>query len=168
VWPEIVDVISKNMGNLMKAEYSALSHGEETTCVHVRRCDYLQYSRIHTNLTESYYEKAIALLPPKKLLVYSDDINEVKNWKVWQHKDITFVDEPDAVRAMWLMSMSSQFIIANSSLSLNAYMIAMVRGAQYVAPANWFGPDGLQFKIEDLVPPHRGYLIHDHSEMEHR
>jgi hypothetical protein len=157
-WNSMGDIIRQlqlNLGvDFMKKEYDELRSGEKTVCVHVRRTDYLSLSDIHTVLTEEYYENALTHVAPGRVLVFSDDIGGIKHWDVWKTRDTVFVDEPDPVRTLWLMSLCDAFVIANSSLSLSAYLMAKyLRDAPGVAPAKWFGPKGAQFRIDDIVPP---------------
>ena len=156
-WDSMGDIINQLQTNLgfdfMKKEYDMLANGQKTVCVHVRRTDYLTLSDIHTVLPEEYYEKALGHVSGR-VLVFSDDIESIKNWDVWKTRDTVFVDEPDPVGTLWLMSMCDAFVIANSSLSLNAYLMAKyLRDAPGVAPREWFGPKGAQFRIDDIVPP---------------
>jgi hypothetical protein len=155
-WDYMGDIVSQLQTNLgsefMKKEYDDLSSGEKTVCVHVRRTDYLTLSDIHTVVPEDYYREALNHVDGR-LLVFSDDTESIKHWDVWKSRETVFVDEPDPVRTMWLMSLCDSFIIANSSLSLNAYLIAkFLRDAPGVAPKNWFGPKGAQFTMDDIVP----------------
>ena len=157
-WDDIQDIViqfTKNVGeDFMKEEYERISCGTKCVCVHVRRTDYLEFSEIHTNLTESYYKQALERFPDYRVLVFSDDTESIRYWDVWKTREVHFVDEPDPLRTLWLMYYCDAFVIANSSLSLNAYLFARgMRETPGVAPAQWFGPKGPKFKIEDLVPP---------------
>lgn len=151
---DIVSQLQKNLGSeFMKKEYDVLSAGEKTVCVHIRRTDYLSHQDIHTVVPEEYYHEALRHVDGR-LIVFSDDTESIKHWDVWKSRETVFVDEPDPVRTLWLMSLCGSFIIANSSLSLNAYLIAkFLRNAPGVAPKSWFGPRGPQFNMEDIVPP---------------
>lgn len=62
-------------------------------------------------------------------------------------------EEPDNFKALVLMSLCSHFVIANSSMSLNAFLLRSNEGARLYAPRAWFGQYGHAFKIEDIVPP---------------
>jgi len=51
------------------------------------------------------------------------------------------------------MSLCDNFIIANSSLSLSAYLLRQNKKAKLVAPNNWFGPKlNIKFNINDFIP----------------
>lgn len=62
-------------------------------------------------------------------------------------------DEADNFKALVLMSLCSHFVIANSSMSLNAFLLRANEAARLYAPRQWFGQYGHVFKIEDIVPP---------------
>lgn len=156
-WGYMGDIIKQFQMNLgsefMKKEYYDLAAGEKTVCVHVRRTDYITNSHIHTLLSEEYYKSSLEHVKGR-LLVFSDDPESIKHWDIWKSRETVFVDEPDPVRTLWLMSLCDSFVIANSSLSLSAYLMAkFLRDAPGVAPGNWFGPRGPQFNMEDIVPP---------------
>ena len=51
------------------------------------------------------------------------------------------------------MTFCDNFIIANSTLSLVAYLLRNNQTAKIVAPKKWFGSVGYKYKIEDIVPP---------------
>ena len=159
----IIDVIYGNLGTSfidgIKTQYMSLSPdpSSATVCVHVRRSDYLQKSNFHTIIPEDYYKEALSYLPnttQHRLLIFSDDIDMIQEWDLWKSYQTAFVIEPDALRTLLLMSECDSFILANSSLSLNAFYIAQNRnhGTKAFAPSKWFGPDGPTFNITDLVP----------------
>ena len=137
----------------MKNVYSYISQGLETICVHVRRGDYLTKSDYHTVLDEEYYITSLSKFDTsnKMVLVFSDEPEIIKNWKVWQLSNIHFVNIPDPLETLWLMTMCTHFIIANSSLSLQAYYMRENKSAQLEYPNNWFGPSGPVFDMNDLI-----------------
>lgn len=156
-WDYMGDIIKQFQVNLgsefMKKEYDDLAAGEKTVCVHVRRTDNITNSHIHTLLSEDYYKRSLEHVTGR-LLVFSDDPESIKHWDVWKSRETVFVDEPDPVRTLWLMSLCDSFVIANSSLSLSAYLMAkFLRDAPGVAPGNWFMENTYTFKIDDIVPP---------------
>lgn len=132
--------------------YDTISQGKQTTCVHIRRGDYLKDPTIHPTVGESFFEKAIDRT--RRLLVFSDSMHMVRDWSLWVHHDVYFVESvPGALETLFLMSMCDDFVISNSSLSLCAYYMRVKRNAQLTVSAQWFGPDGPQFSMDDLVPP---------------
>jgi len=156
-WDYMGDIINQFQTNLgsdfMKKEYDELAADEKTVCVHVRRTDNITHSHIHTLLSEEYYKSSLEHVKGR-LLVFSDDPESIKHWEVWKSRETVFVDEPDPLRTLWLMSLCDSFVIANSSLSLSAYLMAkFLRDAPCVAPEKWFESQGPVFKIDDILPP---------------
>jgi hypothetical protein len=154
---EIRDLLRGNVlteWERISAKFAGLG-ATHVTCVHVRRGDYLGLPNYHTILGEDYYEQALSLLPRNTLLlVFAEDVAEIRGWRVWQNTRVKFVeDEPDPVPTLFLMSLCHAFVLANSSLSLNAYYMREHDTALCIAPQKWFGPDGPTFDIFDIVPP---------------
>ncbi len=153
---EIRDLLTSNEQELfdrLKQKHQIISEGKKTTCVHIRRGDYLQYSDVHTIIDENYYKLALHNCK-NKLIVFSDSIHMIKDWSLWNNHDVHFVeDEPDPLPTFFLMSMCDSFVIANSSLSLMAYYMSQNNDADLTAPAKWFESKGPKFNIWDIVPP---------------
>jgi Glycosyl transferase family 11 len=138
----------------MERTYRAIAQGKPTTCVHIRRGDYLKTPTIHPAIGESFFTQAIDDRS-RRLLVFSDSLDMIRDWDLWKTcTDIHFVEDvPGALETLFLMSMCDEFVISNSSLSLCAYFMRANRNARLTVPAGWFGPDGPQFSMDDLVPP---------------
>ena len=107
---------------------------EEYAFLHVRRGDYLQFSDIHYNLPQAYYESALTLLNHNKILVFSDD----PMWcatQPWLSK-YTIVSEPDELSTLMMMaSCKKGAIIANSTFS---WWGAVLSGCDKVFyPSSW-------------------------------
>ena len=138
---------------LMEKKYYEIKNDKSTCLIHVRRGDYLMYSNVHPTCSDSYYIEAIKLIPDCKYLIFSDDMNYVKNWSVLKNVDHEIIDLNDPEELLVMMSFCDNFIIANSTLSLVAYLLRNNKNAKIVGPRNWFGPAGYKYKIEDIVPP---------------
>ena len=119
-----------------------------STAIHVRRGDYLSPKGRHINLDISYYETAMKLMDAERYRVYSDDIDFCK-----QHfgaSNIEFEESTDPLESLLNMSRHSNFIIANSSFSLMAAMLAN-RG-RVIAPKVWFKPGfGIEINYPDQL-----------------
>ena len=137
----------------MKQKYHVLSQGKPTTCVHIRRGDYLNNPTIHQLVNESFFAHTINR--SRCLLVFSDSLDMIRDWDLWKLcEDVHFVEDvPGALETLFLMSLCDDFIISNSTLSLCAYFMRAHRDAQLTVHATWFGPDGPTYRIEDIVPP---------------
>jgi hypothetical protein len=59
--------------------YGASNLPTDFCAMHIRRTDYVGNSLHHTNLTSAYYEKAMEILNPKKVIVFSDEFNTIPN-----------------------------------------------------------------------------------------
>ena len=112
---------------------------EEPIGLHIRRGDYLTNPN-HCALDLSYYEQALKRFPDDAtVIVFSDDSE-------WCHKQSLFDDDrfmisenDDGYVDQCLMSMCSDFIIANSSFSWWAAWLGN-RG-KVIAPKKWFPTD---------------------------
>lgn len=132
-------------------KYLRLADGCPTVCVHIRRTDYVG-SLNHSIIDEKYYSDAIKSFPDHRFIVFSDAIEDVKTWSVWETLNVHFVDdEPDPLPTLFLMSCCDNFIIANSSLSLMSYYMRENPEARIIYPTNWFNPCGPSFSMTDLI-----------------
>lgn len=132
--------------------------------IHVRRTDYLSLSHIHLNLSSEYYSNAVSHFSTENsiFILFSDDITFIQNEPLFQnlpHKII--VDNPDDEYCFWLMSACTHNIIANSSYSWWASYVNRNPNKLVIAPNQWFGPSGPQYKIRDIIPNTDNYkLVH--------
>jgi len=158
---EIRDELFFNVASLyfqIEKYYNSLKNNKQTCLIHVRRGDYLMYYNVHPPLKDEYYKKAIKLIPNCKYFVFSDDNNYVSNWSVLKGLDYEIVNINDPEEILIFMSLCDNFIIANSTLSLVAYLLRKNKDAKLVGPKIWFGEAGYKYKIEDIIPPN-GILI---------
>jgi len=149
----IMNQLKINMGdslNIILQQYKNLSQDKHTVCVHIRRTDYLKLPEYHPILPEEYYQKALAPYKGYRVLVFSDDIGMIQTWKLWEHCDCIMVQETDALKSIYLMSFCNAFIIANSSMSLNAYYMRK-QEAPITIPNIWFGVKGPNYDLKDLI-----------------
>jgi hypothetical protein len=126
---------------------SVLTDKENTVVVHVRRGDYLYTPRFHGIIREPYYIRAIdaarAALPECRLVIFSDDLQWCRSQPYFAHENTVFVDEPNDVLSLHLMSQFKHYIIPNSTFSWWAVWLSNSNGHVW-APNKWFGPDGPQ------------------------
>jgi hypothetical protein len=127
-------------------------------CVHIRRGDYTDH-KIFSILNEDYYEKALKILFSKNNLsiffVFSDDIPSISSWTFWKKYPVLFFVEDDPLCLLYLMSSCNAFILANSTLSLNAYYIHNnFYNTDVVISSKYFdcGNGGPRYYIDDLIP----------------
>ena len=151
---EIRDLLISNVQNIydsIKEKYNEISLSKKTSCVHIRRGDYVSLQNYHPLVEETFFKSVID--KTNRLIVFSDAIEEVRNWKTWTNCDVYFVEDvPGALETLLLMSLCDDFIISNSSLSLTAYFMRAKREAELTVWHKWFGVDGPKYRIEDIVP----------------
>lgn len=111
-----------------------------TTSIHVRRGDYLQFPNTHPVLPISYYDEAIKVLKCENILVFSDDIAWCK--ENIKFDNCEFIDQEDEITTMKIMSLCKSNIIANSSFSWWGAWVSTEENKKVIAPKNWFGSEG--------------------------
>jgi len=137
----------------IKEFFNTMKKNKKTCLIHVRRGDYLNFSRVHPLCSDAYYEEAIEIMNTNtKFIIFSDDLNYIKNWKLIKKLDHKIIEENDPVNVFLLMTLCDNFIIANSTLSLCAYLFRENKNALLISPHKWFGPDGPKYNMEEIVP----------------
>lgn len=124
--------------------------------IHIRRGDYVKVSHIHWLQDESYYTKSIDYIQNKlnyriQWFILSDDIQWCKTQPWLNSQNYIFVDEPDELDGLMLMSLcEGGAIIANSTYSWWGAMLGCGRvNAPLVYPLKWF-----KNEMPDLFLPH--------------
>jgi len=148
---KILDLFSidKNSLNYIKEKYKDIDFLNSTS-LHVRRGDYKNLPLHHPVCEMSYYHKAIDIIKPENLLIFSDDINWCKeNFKDYKNKIIYIDGNPDYIE-LWLMSMCKNNIIANSTFSWWGAWLNNNNEKIVVAPNKWFGL-AIKHEIKDLL-----------------
>ena len=135
---------------MLKTHGSLLVAKPMATAVHIRRGDYVSLPTVHCILTPDWYRRALADREAKALVVFSDDIAWCRGLDFLQ--GATFVEEPDEVVALHLMSQFRRFVLSNSSFSWWAAFLAGSAPEDVVVPDRWFGPAGPQ-DYEDIYEP---------------
>lgn len=119
------------------------------TFLHVRRGDYVEKATFHYLQGPEYYLKAIDLIQPTKLLVFSDDIEWCKqqDW-LSTNPRVEFIEEQDEIQSLFLMASCKEgAILANSTFS---WWAAMLSGTNHVIyPSKWIAQ-----KVYSLFPSH--------------
>ena len=122
--------------------------------IHIRRTDYITNPNHHA-LDLNYYENAISHFSnDSEFLIFSDDIEWVKNQKLFKNKrfklaathtgNIDYLD-------LSLMSNCEEHIIANSSFSWWGALLS--NNKKTFAPKNWFKDSkNKELDTKDLVP----------------
>lgn len=135
--------------NVNLEKYNAILADKCNVGMHVRRGDYIsneKYKKILGNVcNEKYYQEAINMLDMNQrynLLVFSDDINWVKNnFKFLNEYNVEFISGNTDEEDLYLMSKCHHNIIANSTFSWwGAYLNSSIN-KQVIAPSKWFHSD---------------------------
>lgn len=122
----------------------------ETCAIHVRRGDYSlnQQSKHHTK-DMNWYNTAISMVDAEKYLVFSDDINYVKQNFIGDK--FIFIDDKDYVE-LFLMSLCKHNIISSSSFSWWGAWLNKNKNKKVIAPKQWFGVINSEYLSHDIVP----------------
>ena len=127
--------------------------------VHVRRGDYLLPIHLnrHPVCSEDYYKRAMRLFKGRSFLVVSDDVAWCKQQEVFSDGNVSFVDNPLGIYKghfdLCVLSLCSDFIIANSSFSWWGAWLSSNREKKVVSPLSWFGEELAHLPTKDIVPP---------------
>jgi Glycosyl transferase family 11 len=126
--------------------YTMIGEGprQDVVAVHWRAGDY--GNDYHPRLKLAYYEQALQIFgSQQKFLVFSDDIAGAKAMFAQlpaQTLQIAYAETAgvDYLNYFRLLKRCTHFIIANSSYSAMAAVLADAPEKQVVAPLGWFGP----------------------------
>ena len=122
-------------------KYPVLAKG--AAFLHVRRGDYVEkYSGHFYTDHNLYYEAALEQLQlssSTRLLIFSDDIEYCKGLELFKNRNAIFIDEPDEIVSLALMSLCEKgAICANSTFSYWGAMLGTHQaGNKVIVPKNW-------------------------------
>ena len=111
-----------------------------TAFLHVRRGDYIGLSHYHFLQPVDYYERALSYFAiDTPILLFSDDLDYCKGIDLFKNRNCIFIDEPDEIIALALMSLCEKgAICANSTFSYWGAMLgAHSSGNTVIVPKNW-------------------------------
>jgi hypothetical protein len=122
----------------------------ETCSIHIRRGDYTHLSDFHPLLDINYYEKAINIVGQNiNFLIFSDDLEWCKS-NLSFIKNKTFVNEFEDFEQLYLMSLCTHNIIANSTFSWWGTWLNKNENKKVIAPSLWFGRKLSHYNTNDL------------------
>jgi hypothetical protein len=129
-----------------------------SVAVHVRRGDYLNHPSFQV-CDPSYYQKSMdqlrARLPSARFFIFSDDLEWCR--ARFQAPDQTIVDSGDSganpLCDLYLMSLASHHIIANSSYSWWAAWLGEKPNQQVMMPNRWY-VNGIKAPVEEKMMGH--------------
>lgn len=127
-----------------------ISSLDSPIALHIRRGDFLINSGNHYNLELEYYIKALEKFDnDREVVVFSDDPKWCKEQTLFD-SDRFMISESSKYIDLCLMSLCSDFIIANSTFSWWGAWIADT--GKVIAPSKWFGPNLIKNDTKDLYP----------------
>jgi hypothetical protein len=128
-------IIPKNLKNELYIKYPELNN----VCVslHVRRTDYLTSNGFHPVQDLFYYKNAINLIGDyDNILIFSDDIQWCK--ENLKFKNQIFIEGNSPYIDIWLMSLCTHNIIANSSFSWWGAWLNNNKHKKVIIPSKWY------------------------------
>jgi len=124
---------------------------EEPIGLHIRRGDFLTNNANHNNLTLEYYAEALdKFKSDRNVIIFSGDTEWCKQQELFSGDRFLVSESGNPYVDLCLMSMCSDFIIANSTFSWWGAWLAN-RGT-VIAPKKWFGPNNAHLDTSDLYP----------------
>ena len=116
--------------------------------LHIRRKDYLTNNN-HCVLDTSYYKQALERFPDDAtVVVFSDDPKWCHDQSLFSDDRFMISENENGYVDQCLMSMCTDFIIANSTFSWWAAWLGNC--GKVIAPSTWFGPGNSHLSTEDL------------------
>ena len=109
---------------------------DEAISLHIRRTDYVN-NPVHDTIGMDYYEKALAEMPDKPVIIFTDDVEWAKNHQMFSSDRFYISESDNPYIDMALMTMCDYHIIANSTFSWWGAWLADSK--QVIAPSKWFG-----------------------------
>jgi hypothetical protein len=111
---------------------------ENPIALHVRRGDYLTNSDNHPPCPKEYYDSALSKFDSNRsVIIFSDDPNWCK--KTFDNDRFLVSEGGDNIFDLCMMSLCSDFIIANSSFSWWGSWLSENPNKRIIAPSRWFG-----------------------------
>ena len=155
----VMDLFQFPIDNLSKENLDLIPvlKNKNTVAIHIRRGDYItdaQTNQFHGTCSMDYYLKGIAAITSKiknpMLVFFSDDSAWVKNNFEKVPFDKIFISHNKGANSwidMYLMSICSHNIIANSSFSWWAAWLNRNKDKIIVAPKKWFEGVNIDSKL---------------------
>lgn len=124
---------------------------KDCVALHIRRGDYLINKNNHYNLTLEYYRQALEQFDSdRQVVIFSDDPDWCKKQNIFESDRFLVSETNNSYLDLYLMSVCSDFIIANSTFSWWGAWLA--NKGKVIAPKQWFGPALEHKNTKDLYP----------------
>lgn len=126
---------------------------KDPIALHIRRGDFLRNSGNHHNLSLDYYEKALSHYDSnREVIIFSDEPEWCKNQPLFEEDRFLVSENDNPYADLCLMSMCSDFIIANSTFSWWGAWLSQNNNKTVLYPSKWFGPNNNDKSTKDLFP----------------
>lgn len=156
-FPSIKSVIpqvkEEVVGHLSELYNDVFIDKRSSAFIHVRRGDYVTVASNYV-LDMEYYQPALAELNKfdsiKVIYIFSDDIGWCKKQKWLTNKQIKYIDEPDELKTLYMMSQcEAGAVIANSTFSSwGAFLGPYTSSAPVIYPSKWLYNGNLSLPTE--------------------
>lgn len=152
-------VLKDEISSYTKETSQIISEIKNSVSLHVRRGDYVSNQKalkVHGLCDMNYYKKAIHSLSDRlsdmTYFIFSDDMQWVKeNLKIENAIYIDTKEKRVPHEDIYLMSLCSHNIIANSSFSWWGAWLNKNEEKIVIAPKRWFADDEMQKQSKDIV-----------------
>ena len=132
-----------------------ISSIDKPIALHIRRGDYVINSENHFNLPIEYYDAALKHFDDdRNVIVFSDDSKWCHDQSLFEDDRFIISENDDNRVDLCLMSLCSDFIIANSTYSWWGAWLSSNKNKKVIAPTQWFGKTGYtkDHNTKDLIP----------------
>lgn len=135
--------------------YKEIMETKDSIFIGVRRGDYKlkKNKKIFGFLGKDYFHNAMKIINSKiknpHYFIFSDDVNQVKKDKLFDYKNVTFIDKElnDDVEEMILMSKAKHAIISNSTFNFWAAWMIGNNQKVVVSPNPWY----INSKVNEFI-----------------
>ena len=127
----------------------------EPIALHVRRTDYVEKSQDHPPCSLKYYHNALKRFNEKRpVIIFTDDTKWCKEQDIFKPDRFLVSETDNNVYDLCMMTMCTDYIIANSSFSWWGAWLSQNPDPEVIAPKTWFGSTGYTAKnnTADIVP----------------
>ena len=132
-----------------------MSEVDRPIALHIRRGDFLKNSSNHTNLDLGYYAASLERFDSDRtVIIFSDDPEWCKEQSLFENDRFLVSEGNDSYTDLCLMSLCTDFIIANSTFSWWGAWLSKSVNKLVCAPDSsiWFGPNNAHLDTSDIIP----------------
>ena len=143
-------ILPLNIKQIIAEKYDSILK-KRTTAIHVRRGDYLKFSKHHPAQTAEYYNNGMELLRNKTdtFIVCSDDIEWCKQNIIGDN--VVYIENERDYIELYLISLCDNVIISNSSFGWWGAWLNKNSNKTVIATKQWFG-EAISHNESDIIP----------------